>query len=64
MTVFEFKVFFDVTDDKAQRRYVVAETEEAAWEKINAHFEKMANDGFMKPCCICDPTVEVDYVIA
>lgn len=63
MTIFKFKVFYEVTDEEAQERFVVADSEESAWEKINAHFEKLHSEGFMKPVCIADPTVEIDYVI-
>jgi hypothetical protein len=63
MTVYTFKIFYDFTDDVAQERYVVAESEESAWKKITAHFEKLYSEGFALPVFIADPTVELGYVI-
>ncbi len=62
MTVFKFKFFYEIGDD-AQARYVIADSEEQAWEKINAYFEKMHNEGSAMPVYICEPVVEIENVI-
>ena len=64
MTVFKFKIFFDVGDTDAQVRYVVAETEEEAIAKFEAYLEKKTSAGMMKPWAYSlNPTVEIDEVI-
>lgn len=63
MNVYKFRFFYNVTDEESQERYVVAESEESAWEKIEAHFEQQNREGFMKPAYILDPIVEIEYVI-
>ena len=63
MTVFTFKIFYEIDDDFAQERFVVAESAEEAIEKINAHFEKLHSEGFMKPVFVSDPFVELYNVI-
>ena len=62
MTVFTFRFQYSINDD-IQERYVVADSEESAWEKILLHFEQMHLKGFAKPYFITDPTVEFDNVI-
>ena len=62
MTVFEFKIFFEF-DEPAQCRYVVAKDGDEARAKIEAHYEKLSNEGGMKPCFISDPFVEIEGVI-
>lgn len=62
MFVFTFRIFYEIGGDY-QERYVVADSEESAWDKINAHFEKQHREGLMKPAYICDPTVELEGVI-
>lgn len=61
MTVFKFKLFYDVNDTDYQERYVIAETGFEAMEKIEAYYNE---PGLLKPCFISDPEVEIDYVIA
>lgn len=62
MKVYKFKFFYDF-DGFSQDRYVVAETEEAASEKLSAYFEEMAANGYAKPVCIMAPVVEIDSVL-
>lgn len=62
MTVFTFRIFYAIDGDY-QERYVVAETEAEAFEKITAHFEKQHKEGLAMPVYITDPVVEVDNVI-
>jgi hypothetical protein len=63
ITVYKFKVFYDATDEEAQERFVIAESEDEAWEKITTHFEMMHREGYAKPVHITDPTVEIDRAI-
>lgn len=58
--VYDFSFFYDFTDEVAQHRYVVAESEEAAWDKLGAYFER---EGLERPAYISNPTVEIDYII-
>lgn len=62
MTVFRFQFFYEIGDD-AQERYVVAATENEAWDKLSAYFEKQHGEGFAIPCSIRDPEVELENVI-
>ena len=62
MTVFRFRFFYEIDDD-AQERYVVAATENEAWDKLNAYFEKQHGEGLATPCSICNPEVELENVI-
>lgn len=62
MTVFKFKFFYEIGND-AQYRFVIAETEEQAWDKINAYFDKLHSEGGATPVLICNPVVEIDDVI-
>lgn len=62
MLVFTFKIFYEINAD-AQVRYVAAESEDAAWEKLNAYFEKQHGEGLAIPCLICNPEVELENVI-
>jgi hypothetical protein len=63
ITIYKFKIFYDLDDLEAQERFVVAESEDEAWDKINNHFEMMHREGFAKPVFIADPTVEIDRAI-
>lgn len=55
--VYKFEFYYDNCDEDAYERFVVAETEEEAWDKINNHFEMMHREGYARPVRICDPTV-------
>ena len=60
--VFKFSISYDL-DEKSQARYVVAESEDEAWEKLTTHFELMHREGYAKPVHIADPIVEIDCAI-
>lgn len=62
MTVFSFKIFYEL-NDTPQTRYVVAESSDEAWTKIVAFFEKQSDEGFMFPQLITELGVEIDEVI-
>lgn len=65
VTIFEFTVWFEgYEDDKSQRRYVAAETEEEAIEKMEAYSKSLKEQGFAK--MLFDSTsilVEIEGVI-
>ena len=61
-TIYKFSIFYS-EDEEPQARFVVAESEDEAWEKITTHFEMMHREGYAKPVHICDPTVEIDRAI-
>lgn len=62
-TVYKFKFFYSTEDEEVFERFVVAESEDEAWEKITTHFEIMHREGFARPAYIGDPTVEIDRAI-
>ena len=62
-TVYKFTFFYSAEDEEVFERFVVAESEAEAREKITAHFEMMHRIGFAKPIFICDPTVEIGRAI-
>ena len=61
-TIYKFVIYYSL-DDEPQERFVVAESEDEAWEKITTHFELMHREGYAKPVRIADPTVEIDRAI-
>lgn len=63
--IFKFAIYYSLDDDNDQQqfRYVVAESEDEAWEKITTHFEMMHREGYAKPVHIAEPTVEIDGAI-
>ena len=65
ITIYKFAIYYSLDDDKEplQFRYVVAESEDEAWEKITTHFEMMHREGYAKPVHIAEPTVEIDRAI-
>lgn len=63
MTVFKFAIFYTANDEDAQLRFVAAESEEEAWAKLIAYFEKQRSEGLMYPAMICNPEVELENVI-
>lgn len=44
MTVFKYNILYN--DGDKQERYVIAETEDEAEQKIEAHRQQMVKDGF------------------
>ena len=64
VTIFEFTVWFEGNeDDKHQRRYVAAETEGEAIEKIEAYSKSLKEQGFAKLLFSSCPLVEIEGVI-
>lgn len=63
MTVFVFQIHYEIGDEFPQERYVIAETEEQAIEKLNRHFETQRKEGFAVPESISYPIVELNNVI-
>ena len=63
MFVFKFKVFYDIADEDAQYRYVVASDDEDARAKLQEHFDFLAERGYSRPAYISDPTVELQNII-
>lgn len=63
ITVYKFIVFYSAEDDEAFERFVIAESEDEAWEKITAHFEMMHREGYAKPIHIAEPTIEIERAI-
>jgi hypothetical protein len=62
ITVYKFAIFYSA-DDEPQYRFVVAESEDEAWEKLTVHFEMMHREGFAKPVHIAEPTIEIGRAI-
>lgn len=63
-TVFRFNIVFEGDRESVQQRFVVADTEEEAIEKIEKYSEDLVAKGFDR--CIwlgCAPAVELEYVI-
>ena len=65
ITIYKFAVYYslDDTKDPLHFRFVVAESEDEAWEKITTHFEMLHREGYAKPVHIAEPTVEIDGAI-
>ena len=63
MTVFSFTIIFPGDVDDIQTRFVGANTENEAWEKLEKHFEELAKQGFEKPIYTANPYVELENVI-
>ena len=59
--VFKFKVTFDF--EEIQERYVCADTHEEAEKKLLNHIEQLKKEGCAEMHILCDPTVEIGYVI-
>lgn len=65
MTVFKFSIHYGFDDYEKhgmQYRFVVAENEDEAYDKLFAHYEKLHAEGYAMPY-ICKATVEIDEVI-
>lgn len=62
ITIYKFSIFYS-EDEEPQFRFVVAESEDEAWEKITTHFEMMHREGYAKPVHIAEPTVEIGGAI-
>ena len=62
ITIYKFSIFY-TADEAPQTRFVVAESEDEAWEKITTHFELMHREGYAKPIHIAEPTIEIDRAI-
>ena len=62
MTVYDFLIFFEGSDDP-QLRYVAAYSEEEATAKLEAHYRELESQGYQYPRFITNPTIYVDYVI-
>lgn len=60
MTVYCFAMFYE---DVPQYRYVVARTEEEAVAKLEKHFAELEEKGFVRPCFVTSPTIEISNVI-
>ena len=58
ITIYKFSIFYS-EDEEPQFRFVVAESEDEAWEKITTHFEMMHREGYARPVHIAEPTVEI-----
>lgn len=64
MTIFTFKIHYsDSIFDDVQERYVLAETEEEAQEKLDEYRKRMIADGFADFVVLGYPTVELENVI-
>lgn len=64
MKVYCFKIRFKGDDLwEAQTRYVLAENEEKAIEKMENHAKKLEENGFAKLYFSVTPTVELESVI-
>ena len=63
MKVFDFRCHFAGLLTDVQSRYVVAATEEEAWQKIEAHFDEQEEKGFECPVYIAGPVVELENII-
>lgn len=63
MTVFTFNIFYENDFDSIQKRYVLANTEEEAEQKLEAYYDELSKEGFLKPTVIAGGTVELDNVI-
>lgn len=61
MSVFRYNIFFEGDTDK-QERYVVAETEQEAEQKMEAYRQQMIKDGF-SDFTYCGGWVEIYGVI-
>lgn len=64
--VYMVKLFFNSPfdiDEDYQTRYIVAESEDEAMDKITAHYEMMSKLGYAKPVYISDPILEIPGVI-
>lgn len=62
ITIYKFSIFYSM-DEEPQFRFVVAESEDEAWEKLTTHFEMMHREGYARPVHIAEPTVEIDRAI-
>lgn len=63
LTVFDFSGYFEGDMDFVQHRFVVAETEEEAVEKMEQYVEELVNSGCARFIFDYNPTVEVDFII-
>lgn len=62
MTVFCFTIYYPITDD-IQKRYVLAETEQEAIDKMEEHRRHLRYDGLATFDFSYNPTVELENVI-
>ena len=63
-TVFRFHVYFESDKACIQQRFVVADSEEEAIEKIEKYSDDLVAKGFDRLIWLgCAPTVELEYVI-
>lgn len=65
INIYKFVIYYSLDDDSdpQQFRYVVAESSEEAWLKLENHFEMMHREGYAKPVYIADPVVEINGAI-
>lgn len=64
MKVYCFKVRFKGDDlQEVQNRYVLAENEDQAIDKMESYAKKLEEDGFAKVYFSVTPTVELENVI-
>ena len=63
MTVYEFKGYFKSSPNDIQYRYVCANTEEEAYEKIEKYARKLVRNGFDRFVWQYNPIVDISSVI-
>ena len=63
MTIFKFTICYDNDFENLQFRYVCAESEAEAIEKLCKHNDNMVKNGYMKFTFDDSPIVEIENII-